>query len=218
MGRQRCMTSIGFYRARKGSRRSYCERAGEALPPSVRGVARSRSPRTGAPAPGGTARKAGGAGADGPARWPGTGRVRGWRPSGRGSPVPGGALRRRAGGGPGSPGSPVSVGGAGSVVAARSRAVSSRPAVTAAPAAGTFRGAGANSRPAVLVAFEVAEVSVALDDFHGAGDDGRVPAPVIVHPPGGLPPGAAGRPDGNRGAVTRGDGAREQGVRGLRSA
>lgn len=68
------------------------------------------------------------------------------------------------------------------MVAARSRAVSSRPAVTAAPAAGTFRGAGANSRPAVLVAFEVAEGSVALDDFRGAGDDGRVPAPVFVRP------------------------------------
>lgn len=68
------------------------------------------------------------------------------------------------------------------MVAARSRAASRRPAVTAAPAAGNPRGAGAKWRPAVLVGFEVVEVSVALDDFRGAGDAGRVPAPVFVPP------------------------------------
>ena len=55
---------------------------------------------------------------------------------------------------------------------------------------------------------------VALEDFGGAGDDGRVPAPVVVHPPGDFPPlGAAPRPDGIRG---RGDEARERRVRDLR--
>lgn len=103
------------------------------------------------------------------------------------------------------------------MVAAGSRAASRRPAVMASPAAGTSRGAGAKSRPAVLVAFEVAGVSVALDDFRGAGDDGRVPAPVFVHPRADSPrccP-TPGQKPGSRDSRRR---ARETGVRGLRGA